>query len=326
MRLSTDRILTSQAGSLPRPDDLIEANRAREAGDTTDEPAFQRKLRAAVADVVRRQQDIGIDIPGDGEFGKSMGSRVNYGAWWSYCFNRLGGLDLASGPGLYDQPVRRSRPGHIVLTSMSDRRDRHSLRRGLCRSGRSGEHRPAQGALAGLRRPDHLQRPRRNQSRHRQLQGGACGGRHRGRFHDLDRAGKRGADRQRILQDRRRVPVRLRRGDARGIQGHRRCRLDPSARRSGDRRELGHDQSGAFGGGLPEILHGAGRGAQSRDTRPAGRSHPLPFVLGQLARPAHDRHSDARHRRRHAGGQMPGLIRSKPATFATSTNGRSGKT
>ena len=124
MRLSTDRILTSHAGSLPRPDDLIEANRAREIGDATGEPEFQRKLRAAVAHVVRRQKAIGIDIPGDGEFGKAMGSRVNYGAWWSYCFNRLDGLDLASGPGLYGQPAKRSRPGHIVVTSMNDRRDR----------------------------------------------------------------------------------------------------------------------------------------------------------------------------------------------------------
>jgi 5-methyltetrahydropteroyltriglutamate--homocysteine methyltransferase len=124
MRLSTDRILTSHAGSLPRPDDLIEANRAREAGETADEPEFQRKLRSAVADVVHRQKDIGIDIPGDGEFGKAMGSRVNYGAWWSYCFNRLGGLDLQSGAGLYAQPEKRSRPNNLVLTSMSDRRDR----------------------------------------------------------------------------------------------------------------------------------------------------------------------------------------------------------
>ena len=99
MRASRDHILTSQAGSLPRPDDLIEANRAREAGETTDEKGFQEHLRAAVVDVVRRQEEIGIDVPGDGEFGKSMGSRVNYGTWWNYSFNRLAGLDLASGPG-----------------------------------------------------------------------------------------------------------------------------------------------------------------------------------------------------------------------------------
>ena len=85
MRTSSDRILTTHVGSLPRPDDLIEANRSRESGEATDEAGFQNNLRAAVADVVQRQRDLGIDVPGDGEFGKSMGHRVNYGAWWSYC-------------------------------------------------------------------------------------------------------------------------------------------------------------------------------------------------------------------------------------------------
>jgi len=123
MRTSSDHILTSHVGSLPRPDDLIEANRAREAGEAIDEPGFQQKLRTSVVEVVRRQKDLGIDIPGDGEFGKSMGTRVNYGAWLSYCFHRLGGLDLG-GPDMRDMPPRRSRPGEVVLTSFSDRRDR----------------------------------------------------------------------------------------------------------------------------------------------------------------------------------------------------------
>ena len=121
--MSRDHILTSQAGSLPRPDDLIEANRAREAGETTDERRYQDTLQAAVADVVRRQKEIGIDVPGDGEFGKAMGHKVNYRAWWSYCFNRLGGLDL-SGPGLYEGAPKRANPGEVVLTSFADRRDR----------------------------------------------------------------------------------------------------------------------------------------------------------------------------------------------------------
>jgi len=124
MRMSRDHILTSQAGSLPRPDDLIEANRARESGETTDERKFQDTLQAAVVDVVRRQKEIGVDVPGDGEFGKSMGHKVNYRAWWSYCFNRLGGLDLA-GPGLYESQPRRAEPGEVVLTSFADRRDRN---------------------------------------------------------------------------------------------------------------------------------------------------------------------------------------------------------
>jgi 5-methyltetrahydropteroyltriglutamate--homocysteine methyltransferase len=123
MKTSSDQILTSHVGSLPRPDDLIAANSAREAGDITDEHVFKEKLGAAVGQVVRRQKELGIDVPGDGEFGKSMGHPVNYGAWLSYCFHRLGGLDL-NGPDMRDMPPRRSRPGEVVLTGFSDRRDR----------------------------------------------------------------------------------------------------------------------------------------------------------------------------------------------------------
>ena len=122
MRASSDRILTSHAGSLPRPDDLIEANSLREAGKA-DEATYQAKLRRGVADVVRRQVDAGISVPGDGEYGKSMGHKVNYRAWWSYSFQRLGGLKV-TGLGLYDFPVRRSSPGNVVLSSFGDRRDR----------------------------------------------------------------------------------------------------------------------------------------------------------------------------------------------------------
>ena len=126
MRCSRDRILTSHAGSLPRPDALIEANRTRAPEGGADEAQFQAQLRAAVSEVVGRQKELGIDLPGDGEYGKSMGHRVNYGAWWSYSFQRLGGLEL-SGPGLHAMPVHRSGPGHVVLTSFGDRRDRIGL-------------------------------------------------------------------------------------------------------------------------------------------------------------------------------------------------------
>ena len=123
MKHTADRILTSHAGSLPRPEDLIDANRARESGMTTDERRFQDQLRASVAEVVRLQKQAGIAVPGDGEFGKSMGHKVNYRAWWSYSFQRLGGLELGTA-GLYDMPAQRSRPGEVVLTSFADRRDR----------------------------------------------------------------------------------------------------------------------------------------------------------------------------------------------------------
>src|SRR4029434_8760004 len=122
MRDSRARIITTHAGSLPRPDDLIELNRARQAGESADEGAYQARLATAVADVVRRQRAAGIHVPGDGEFGKAMGQKVNYGAWWSYSFQRLGGLEL--GMELYRLPAQRSSPGRVRLTSFSDRRDR----------------------------------------------------------------------------------------------------------------------------------------------------------------------------------------------------------
>jgi 5-methyltetrahydropteroyltriglutamate--homocysteine methyltransferase len=122
MLKSSDRIITSHAGSLPRPDDLIAANARREAG-TVDEAAFQKQLSQSVTGVVRRQVDAGISVPGDGEYGKSMGSKVNYRAWWSYSFQRLGGLEVR-GLNLYQFPVRRSSPGNTVLSSFGDRRDR----------------------------------------------------------------------------------------------------------------------------------------------------------------------------------------------------------
>ena len=123
MRASHDHIATSHVGSLPRPDRLMAAHRARAAGETVDEDAFQQTLRESVADVVRRQHDIGIDIPGDGEFGKPMAQRVQYGSWLRYSWQRLGGFEF-SGTGTYDTTPRRSRPGEVVLTSFSDRRDR----------------------------------------------------------------------------------------------------------------------------------------------------------------------------------------------------------
>jgi 5-methyltetrahydropteroyltriglutamate--homocysteine methyltransferase len=122
MRKSTDHILTSHVGSLPRPDALIAANRAHDAG-ATDERAFQQTLGAAVGDVVRHQHEIGIDVPGDGEFGKSMAQSVNYGSWWRYSWQRLSGIEPGENS-LYDMAPQRSGPGHVVLTSFGDRRDR----------------------------------------------------------------------------------------------------------------------------------------------------------------------------------------------------------
>ena len=71
MRGSSDHIATSHVGSLPRPDGLIALHRAHEAGEVIDEAVMQQTLRGAVAEVVRHQREVGIDIPGDGEFGNT---------------------------------------------------------------------------------------------------------------------------------------------------------------------------------------------------------------------------------------------------------------
>src|SRR5580658_7338353 len=106
MRASQDRILTSHVGSLPRPDALIAAFHAHETGAPIDEQAFHQTLRTAVDDVVHHQRDLGIDIPGDGEFGKPMAQSVQYGSWWRYSWQRLGGLGF---PGItpFDTTPRR---------------------------------------------------------------------------------------------------------------------------------------------------------------------------------------------------------------------------
>jgi 5-methyltetrahydropteroyltriglutamate--homocysteine methyltransferase len=117
-----DRILTSHAGSLPRPEDLIALNERRAAGEFTDEAEYASRLRTAVADVVARQRETGIDLVNDGEYGHSMGERYDYGPWWTYVFQRLGGLEL-SGLDIAGIAQAKARPGEITLASFGERRD-----------------------------------------------------------------------------------------------------------------------------------------------------------------------------------------------------------
>jgi 5-methyltetrahydropteroyltriglutamate--homocysteine methyltransferase len=70
MKRSTERILTTHAGSLARPADLVEMIRAKEAEQPYDKEALAARVRTAVNEVVRRQIESGIDIVSDGEQGK----------------------------------------------------------------------------------------------------------------------------------------------------------------------------------------------------------------------------------------------------------------
>ena len=70
MKRSTERFLTTHTGSLPRPDDLIQLMYAKENGEAVDPAALAQRVRSAVAEVVRKQVEAGIDIVNDGEMSK----------------------------------------------------------------------------------------------------------------------------------------------------------------------------------------------------------------------------------------------------------------
>src|SRR5688572_4313771 len=72
MKRSTNRILTTHVGSIPRPEPLRELLRARRDGQPVDEAELARRVDDAILDVVRRQADAGIDIVSDGEMGKTQ--------------------------------------------------------------------------------------------------------------------------------------------------------------------------------------------------------------------------------------------------------------
>src|SRR5690625_2449040 len=118
---------TTTAGSLPRSQELIAANKASKVGadgftlEVTDE--FEELVHQATADVVAKQRQAGITLLGDGEYGKAMSSPLDYGAWWSYSFQRVAGLSLTE-VSLFSWPAAVSAPGAIKLTSFADRRDR----------------------------------------------------------------------------------------------------------------------------------------------------------------------------------------------------------
>jgi len=90
MQHSTDRILTTHSGSLARPADLIEMMREKENDRPYDRDLYPRRIQEAVADVVRRQCEIGVDIPSDGEQSKS--------GFGSYQLERYSGFEAVEGP------------------------------------------------------------------------------------------------------------------------------------------------------------------------------------------------------------------------------------
>jgi 5-methyltetrahydropteroyltriglutamate--homocysteine methyltransferase len=70
MMRSSERFLTTHTGSLPRPDDLIRMMYAKEEGVPIDRAGLSTRVRSAVAEVVKKQADAGVDLVNDGELSK----------------------------------------------------------------------------------------------------------------------------------------------------------------------------------------------------------------------------------------------------------------
>lgn len=134
------KIQTTHVGSLPRPQELLDANAKRAAGEISDQELTET-LKGAVDAVVKKQKDIGIDIINDGEYGHITSGAVDYGAWWNYSFSRLGGLTMTGEDRWAKDEVIRSTPGHIRLTNFKDRRD--------CRKFEAAYTAPDNGVLMG---------------------------------------------------------------------------------------------------------------------------------------------------------------------------------
>ncbi len=85
MKRSQDRILTTHVGSLPRPQPLLDRASYR-TGPPKDPEEYARLVRAAVAEIVKEQAAVGLDIINDGEFGKD--------SWANYILRRITGFEV----------------------------------------------------------------------------------------------------------------------------------------------------------------------------------------------------------------------------------------
>jgi len=109
MRCSTDRILTTHVGSLPRSQAVTDVLFARERNEVSDARAAAAVISNAVAEVVRRQVGIGIDVVSDGEM-----SKISYATYVAERFSGFGGdtprepgQDLVEFPGLLKKLAER---------------------------------------------------------------------------------------------------------------------------------------------------------------------------------------------------------------------------
>ena len=134
MKRSTDRIVTSHAGSLHRPDDLRDTMAARRDGDPFD-AALEARVRDAVKEVVRLQAENGLDVVNDGEYTKR--------SWQTYSRGRLSGLEF--------RPLREGEdPTYGSITARESRYFPEFFALGLAGFGRRQAAPPPAAAREGV--------------------------------------------------------------------------------------------------------------------------------------------------------------------------------
>jgi hypothetical protein len=138
MRRSTERILTTHSGSLPRPGDLIPMLCAKESGELRDEAAFEARVQTAVAEIVKRQSAAGVDIINNGEV-----SKASYKTYVRKRLSGFGGTAQQRAVALSDLTEVGMEPGGRRRTR--ERNRRHRLR--FCHAGQL-QFGPSQGHVA----------------------------------------------------------------------------------------------------------------------------------------------------------------------------------
>jgi 5-methyltetrahydropteroyltriglutamate--homocysteine methyltransferase len=118
MKTSTERILTTHVGSIPRPDSVRSLLRARLAGQRVDEAELAARATEAVADVVRRQGEVGLDVVSDGEMSKT--------SFLGYTDARLSGFVSTTAP--TDPSAALSATGGAWARRVDSRREWRAFR------------------------------------------------------------------------------------------------------------------------------------------------------------------------------------------------------
>jgi 5-methyltetrahydropteroyltriglutamate--homocysteine methyltransferase len=117
-----DRILTTHTGSLIRPPAVLALFDAAERGEHIDERTRARTMADAVAQIVREQANVGVDIVSDGEIGKF--------SWVSYLYERISGLEIRElPPGSRVMPPSRDRQAFAEFYAEEDRQYAERSRR-----------------------------------------------------------------------------------------------------------------------------------------------------------------------------------------------------